>query len=86
MKKFIFRKPKFMRNDELMQKYIDDAHDVLHNIELSNMITDEEYEMYTLIRVYLKKAAKAGGFFRMKDFFRWMESQDDILMKFSYIG
>lgn len=63
-----------MRNDELMQKYIDEANDVWNDLQ-DPTIYDPDYELYTYYRGCIHKAAKAGGFFRTEDFIEWAKSE-----------
>lgn len=74
-KTFIFRKPKFMRNDELMQKFIDEAIRIAGIISITDFRTNEQYEIYADYRACIVAAAKAGGFFRTVDFIKWVESE-----------
>jgi hypothetical protein len=67
MKKFILRKPKFMRSDVAMATYIKVAKTISDEICKSDSI-DEKCELLKKMGECINKAAKAGGFFRTKDF------------------
>lgn len=76
MKKIIIRKPEFMRNDALMQKHLNYVNYVLELIEQVGPAGAEMQGLYEDLRYHYRQAAKAGGFLRMEDFWRWMDEQE----------
>ena len=72
MKTLIIRKPKFLRNDDVMKTYIDIGESITKIMDDSKLTTDQKYELLMKLNECLHKAAKAGGFFRTEDFCKWM--------------
>lgn len=70
MNNFIFRKPKFMRSDEVMATYIKVAYTISKELLKTDSV-DERYELLKKIGECINKAAKAGGFLNTKDFIKW---------------
>lgn len=75
MKTIIFRKPKFMRNESVMQTYIDVANAISKTIDDPKLELDQRYVLSKKMGECLNKAAKAGGFFRTKDFINWLDNK-----------
>jgi hypothetical protein len=74
-KTLIIRKPKFMRNDEVMKTYLGVAATIGKEMTRSELTTDQLYELSKKIGECLNKAAKAGGFFSTADLIKYMNSQ-----------
>lgn len=79
MKTIILRKPKFMRNDKWMLGLMETASSCADAASIMQKHDDIEacYEFMSKAGDCLNLAAKAGGFFRTKDFFRWLELQKE---------
>jgi hypothetical protein len=75
MKTIIIRKPKFMRDDKLMEGHIAIAKGIAETIEQVGIVSAEMQGMFTEMNYHWNKAAQAGGFFRIEDFWRWMDEQ-----------
>ena len=73
--KFIFRKPKFMRNDRRMEGHIAIARNIEKTIDEVGIESAEMQGMFSSMTYHWRMAAKAGGFFRMEDFWAWMDEQ-----------
>lgn len=73
--KHIIRKPKFMRNEGAMATYIVVAETIAMELARPETTPEEEYYYFKRIGECLDKAAKAGGFFRTKDFIKWLDEQ-----------
>ena len=70
----IIRKPKFMRSDAAMAAYLTIAKS--HAVIATNSLKDED-KLYWMEQsgMFITKAAKAGGFFRVKDMCRYFDQQ-----------
>lgn len=70
----IIRKPKSMRSDLAMRDYLVLAE--AYAILASNTDDkDKRYEYVCKTEQFFKRAAKVGGFFRIKDMTRWLDAQ-----------
>lgn len=74
-KTIIIRKPKFMRNDDVMKTYINVAKSIAKCMDETECTSDQKYEMLKEVGECINKAAKAGGFLSTKDFNKWIFSQ-----------
>lgn len=75
------RKPKFMRNDLLMQQYIEQARGIQNLIKTCKSLTDSQYvDLWDSWWFYIGRAAKAGGFFSMRAFRKWAKKSNTNLM------
>lgn len=70
MKKIIFRKPKFMRDDQSMLDYMSIA-TIAAGEASKSQTKDEQLQFLLQSSECIKQAAKAGGFFRTKDFLEY---------------
>ena len=71
-KKLTFRKPEFLRDETLMRERIEDAKVIWE------LMSNKTYVDCTLQSFYddlIGEAAKAGGFFKTKDFIEWAKSE-----------
>ena len=70
----IIRKPKFLRNDNAMVAYLTVAKS--QAMIAANLKKDAE-RLYWLEQsgIYIAKAAKAGGFFRVEDMCKYLDQQ-----------
>lgn len=69
MSKIILRKPKFMRTENAMEAYItviDSIYSILSKNR--NLNINDKMEYMKELNELIKKASKAGGFFRVEDF------------------
>ena len=79
MKDIIIRKPKFMRNDKYMDYYMEVAMKLYRHLQINNGLTfDEQMRELIFIADTINKSAKYGGFFRLKDFMKWMNKHKTI--------
>lgn len=76
MKKLIIRKPKFMRNDELMERFIEEAQDIQKKIKGLESPLDSQYgDLWDTWWSYIGAATKAGGFFNVDSFLEWAKRE-----------
>ena len=73
MKTLIIRKPKFMRSDYCMKIYLDVAETIGKEACKPELSPGQRYYLLKKVGECLYKAAKAGGFFRTKDFLAWVD-------------
>lgn len=71
----IIRKPKFMRSLLGMRAYLHVAESYTHLASITND-ADRRYEYLCASGELINKAAKAGGFFTVKDMIRWFDSKE----------
>lgn len=77
----IIRKPKFMRNELLMQQMIEAAQDIQRQIGSCEPMMDSQYvDLWDNWWHCIRIAAKAGGFFNLDDFREWTKKQNIDLM------
>lgn len=72
MKTIIIRKPKFMRNDDVMRTYISVAETISKEACRPERTTEQRFELLSKVSEYMGEAAKAGGFRNISDMCRWM--------------
>lgn len=75
MNSIIIRKPKFMRNDAVMWLNLKVAAIIAEQAARPELTTEQQYELLAKISKPLNNAAKAGGFFSVKDFNKWLARQ-----------
>ena len=75
MKKMYIRKPGFMREDGSMKLYIEIALSIRDQLSRPETTWSESLDLTKRYEEYLEKAAEAGGFFSVKEFLRWMDSE-----------
>lgn len=81
MKKLIIRKPKFMRNEALMQQFIERAQDIQKQIKSCESPLDSQYiDLWDTWWHHIGAAAKAGGFFNVDSFLEWAKERNINLM------
>lgn len=73
----IIRKPKFMRNDECMKIFIDVAYEYSKLLDDPKCTIEDQVRILKKIGQCINNAAKAGGFFRTKDFLNWIKNNKD---------
>lgn len=72
-RKLAFRKPEFMRNEELMRERIEDAKVIWGLMSRKTYVDDLLHSIYSDL---IDEAAKAAGFFKTKDFIEWARSEE----------
>lgn len=80
MKHIIIRKPKFMRNDELMHEWIKIAQNIQKQIKESDTTESQYIDLWNGWWHCIHNAAKAGGFFSKDSFMRWTARENIKLM------
>lgn len=75
MNSIIIRKPKFMRNDDAMWLHLKVAAIIAEQAAKPGLTTEQQYELLSKVSKPLNYAAKAGGFFSVKDFNKWLARQ-----------
>ena len=73
MKSTIIRKPKFMRSETAMLTYMDVAKTIIKELDRPGLSTTGKYDLLMKLNRCFKGAAKAGGFFSVRDFLRWVD-------------
>lgn len=69
--RIIIRKPKFMRNDEVMRSYLIVAATITKEACRPDLSQDARVDSLAMAGGCMKKAAKAGGFMSVKDMIDW---------------
>lgn len=80
MKNIIIRKPKFLRDDELMQQYIETARKIQREINGGELMDSLYADLWGSWWYYINRAAKVGGFFNTDSFMKWAERENIKLM------
>jgi hypothetical protein len=76
VKPIIIRKPKFMRSEFACAANMLCAKTFMAMSTQSDLTTDERYDLIKKSGECINKAAKAGGFFRTKDFIKWCNANN----------
>ena len=74
MKTIMLRKPKFMRDEAVMAAYMTVASSMAKEATKTQDV-EKQYEFLNRAGEYMNKASEAGGFFRTKDFFKWLDEK-----------